>query len=90
MTLNITGGGAATLNAGDSGVSVVNLQSSPSAYTFTTNAEAGLVINDQSAGGDTVVPRISLPDHQWRRWRSDPQRHSLHSRRAPQGRLWWE
>jgi len=35
MTLNITGGGAATLNAGDSGVSAVNLQSSTSAYIFT-------------------------------------------------------
>ena len=55
MTLNVAGGGVATLNAGDTGLGVVNLQTATGAYTFTANGAAGLVINDLSAAGDTIV-----------------------------------
>ncbi|HLZ85053.1 MAG TPA: N,N-dimethylformamidase beta subunit family domain-containing protein [Caulobacteraceae bacterium] len=55
MTVNIAGGGAVVMNAADAGVGTVNLQSASANYSFTANAEAGLVIDDQSAGLDTLV-----------------------------------
>jgi hypothetical protein len=54
-TLNLTGGGAATMNAADSGIGAVVLRPSATAYAFTANAEAGLVITDSSGAADTVT-----------------------------------
>ncbi|WP_353230932.1 hypothetical protein [Novosphingobium sp.] len=54
-TLTIRGGGTATMNAADSGISTVTLGATKYAYTFTANAQAGLTIVDQGFGYDTVT-----------------------------------
>jgi autotransporter passenger strand-loop-strand repeat protein len=53
--LIVSGGGTGALNAGDSGIATVTLKSAASAYNFTTNAESGLIVNDQSSGLDTLA-----------------------------------
>ena len=53
-TLDVTGGGAVTMNAGDSAIDLVSLDKSNSAYSFTASAQAGLVIEDNSNGLDTI------------------------------------
>ena len=53
-TLDVTGGGAVSLNAGDSAIDLVSLDKANAAYSFTANAQAGLVIEDDSKGFDTL------------------------------------
>jgi hypothetical protein len=55
VTLKLSGGGSATMNAGDTGIATVDLAASTTAYNFKANAESGLVIDDLSHGADTVA-----------------------------------
>ena len=57
ITLDIVGGGSATLNAADSGIVRVNLQATgagSSPYVFTADGEAGLVVDDLNTQADTI------------------------------------
>jgi autotransporter passenger strand-loop-strand repeat protein len=53
-TMAVSGGGNVTLNAGDTSLAAVNLASSTTAYTLTTNDEAGLTVYDLSSAADTI------------------------------------
>ena len=54
--LDLKTGGTAVMNAADTGVTLVSLDNTTSAYAFTANAEAGLVIeDDNNHGGDVIT-----------------------------------
>jgi hypothetical protein len=55
LALDIAGGGTASLNSADTGVTDVNLAASSQAWVFTANAQAGLYIDDQSSTADTLT-----------------------------------
>jgi hypothetical protein len=54
--LDLKTGGTAVMNAADTGVTLVSLDNTTSAYSFTANAETGLVIeDDNNHGGDVIT-----------------------------------
>lgn len=52
--LDVTGGGTMAMGSNITGIKTVSLESSPTSYTFTTNATAGLTIND-GGRNDTII-----------------------------------
>ena len=54
--LDLKSGGTAVMNAADTGITLVSLDNTNSAYNFTANAEVGLVIeDDNNHGGDVIT-----------------------------------
>ena len=55
------GGGSASLNAGDSGLTLIQLMAASSAYSFTANGQAGLALIDLNPFGiDLFIKLYSL------------------------------
>jgi autotransporter passenger strand-loop-strand repeat protein len=55
IILNISGGGTASLDAGDAGILRVKLAAAGSAYAFTANNQAGLTVKDLNTLADTIT-----------------------------------